>query len=103
VLIIADIVQTITIDPTLESAFTLALIVVVRTFLSFSLEIELDGTVPLAQGQCGRPNGLTGPSPPENGLRTDAWRGHIGSAGVGSPDSTKWEQATWAAAAIRAG
>jgi uncharacterized membrane protein len=46
VLIIADIVQTITIDPTLESAVTLALIVVVRTFLSFSLEIELEGIVP---------------------------------------------------------
>ena len=50
VLIIADIVQTITIDPTLESAATLALIVVVRTFLSFSLEIELDGTVPWRKG-----------------------------------------------------
>lgn len=46
VLIIADIVQTVTIDPSLESALTLALIVAVRTFLSFSLEIELDGTVP---------------------------------------------------------
>jgi len=46
VLIIADIVQTITIDPTLESAATLALIVLVRTFLSFSLEVELDGVVP---------------------------------------------------------
>jgi uncharacterized membrane protein len=46
VLIIADIVLTITIDPTLESALALGLIVVVRTFLSFSLEIELDGVVP---------------------------------------------------------
>jgi uncharacterized membrane protein len=46
VLIIADIVQTITIDATLESALTLALIVLVRTFLSFSIEIELDGVVP---------------------------------------------------------
>ena len=45
-LIIADIVQTITIDPTLESALALGLIVVVRTFLSFSLEIELEGVVP---------------------------------------------------------
>src|SRR5215212_11815486 len=45
VLIIADIVETITIDPTLESALTLALIVFVRTFLSFSLEIELEGVV----------------------------------------------------------
>jgi uncharacterized membrane protein len=46
VLIIADIVETITIDPTLESAGTLGLIVLVRTFLSFSLEIELEGVVP---------------------------------------------------------
>jgi uncharacterized membrane protein len=46
ILIIADIVQTITIEATLESALTLGLIVLVRTFLSFSLEIELDGAVP---------------------------------------------------------
>jgi uncharacterized membrane protein len=46
VLIIADIVQTITIDSTVESAASLGLIVLVRTFLSFSLEIELDGIVP---------------------------------------------------------
>lgn len=46
ILIIADIVQTITIDPTLESALSLGLIVLVRTFLSFSLEIELEGIVP---------------------------------------------------------
>ena len=39
-------VQTITIDPTLESAAVLAIIVLVRTFLSFSLEVELDGVVP---------------------------------------------------------
>jgi uncharacterized membrane protein len=46
ILIIADIVQTITIDTTFESAATLGLVVLVRTFLSFSLEIELDGVVP---------------------------------------------------------
>ncbi len=46
ILIIADIVRTITIDPTLESAFSLGVIVLVRTFLSFSLEIELEGVVP---------------------------------------------------------
>jgi uncharacterized membrane protein len=46
ILIIADIVQTITIDPTLESAVALGIIVLVRTFLSFSLEIELDGSLP---------------------------------------------------------
>ncbi|MEU4424201.1 DUF1622 domain-containing protein [Actinoplanes sp. NPDC024001] len=46
VLIIADIVLTITVDRTLESAVTLGLIVLVRTFLSFSLEVELEGTLP---------------------------------------------------------
>jgi len=46
ILIIADIVQTITIEATLESAIILGLIVLVRTFLSFSLEIELEGIVP---------------------------------------------------------
>ena len=46
VLIIADIVLTVAIDQTAESALTLGLIVFVRTFLSFSLEIELEGVVP---------------------------------------------------------
>lgn len=45
-LIIADIVLTITVDPTLASALALGLIVLVRTFLSFSLEIELEGALP---------------------------------------------------------
>ena len=51
VLIIADIIMTITIDPTVESALTLGVIVLVRTFLSFSLEIELTGTLPWRRPQ----------------------------------------------------
>jgi uncharacterized membrane protein len=50
VLIIADIVLTITVDRTFDSAITLGLIVLVRTFLSFSLEIELEGTLPWRRG-----------------------------------------------------
>ncbi len=46
VLIVADIVLTVAIDSTIESAITLGIIVLVRTFLSFSLEIELEGVVP---------------------------------------------------------
>jgi uncharacterized membrane protein len=46
VLIIADIILTVAIDQTLENAATLGLIVLVRTFLSFSLDIEMDGVVP---------------------------------------------------------
>ena len=46
ILIIADIILTVTIDPTLQSAAILGIIVLVRTFLSFSLEIELEGALP---------------------------------------------------------
>jgi uncharacterized membrane protein len=56
ILIIADIVQTITIDPTLESALALGLIVLVRTFLSFSLEIELEGVPPWRRGAVRQPD-----------------------------------------------
>jgi uncharacterized membrane protein len=54
VLIIADIVLTITVDRTFDSALTLGLIVLVRTFLSFSLEIELEGTLPWRRGWTGK-------------------------------------------------
>jgi uncharacterized membrane protein len=46
ILIVADIITTITLDQTPSSAITLGIVVLVRTFLSFSLEIELDGVVP---------------------------------------------------------
>ena len=60
VLIIADIVQTITVDPTLDNTLTLGLIVVVRTFLSFSLEIELEGSLPWRRSLTGKkPTGTT--------------------------------------------
>jgi uncharacterized membrane protein len=54
VLIIADIVLTITVDRTFDSALTLGLIVLVRTFLSFSLEIELEGSLPWRRGWTGK-------------------------------------------------
>lgn len=66
VLIIADIVQTVTIDPTIESAATLGIIVLVRTFLSFSLEIELEGVAPWRRRQTmSQSDGAAGPTPPE--------------------------------------
>lgn len=45
-LIAADIIRTITLDPTLDSLIVLAGIVVVRTFLSLSLQVEIDGRWP---------------------------------------------------------
>lgn len=45
-LVAADIINTVAIDPTLESVAVLAAIVLVRTFLSFALEVEIDGQWP---------------------------------------------------------
>ncbi len=45
-LVAADIIRTVAVTPTLESAGVLAIIVAIRTILSFSLEVELDGRWP---------------------------------------------------------
>ena len=45
-LVAADIVRTVALDPTLASIVTLGLIVLVRTFLSWSLEVEITGEWP---------------------------------------------------------
>jgi uncharacterized membrane protein len=39
-------VRTIVVEPTLESAATLGVIVVVRILLSFAIDVEVDGVVP---------------------------------------------------------
>jgi len=54
ILIIADIIQTITVDLTWEGVLGLALIVVIRTFLSFALEIELEGVAPWRRAETER-------------------------------------------------
>lgn len=46
ILIAADIITTVAVDLTFESVGVLALIVGIRTFLSFSLEMELTGRWP---------------------------------------------------------
>ncbi len=46
VLVAADLIDTVAVEPTLENVAVLGLIVVIRTVLSFSLEIEIDGVPP---------------------------------------------------------
>jgi uncharacterized membrane protein len=65
ILIIADIIQTITVDLTLTNAATLGVIVLVRTFLSFSLEIELEGAPPWRRLELARAAGAVFPDRPE--------------------------------------
>jgi uncharacterized membrane protein len=45
-LIAADIIRTVTLDPTLENVAALGLLVVVRTFLSWALVLEAEGRWP---------------------------------------------------------
>lgn len=45
-LVASDIIRTVAISPTLQSVLVLGLIVLIRTFLSFALEVELQGHLP---------------------------------------------------------
>ena len=67
VLVAADLIRTVAVTPTFESVAVLGLIVLIRTFLSFSLEVEIDGTLPWRRvrtnespvaGQAGRDRGI---------------------------------------------
>ena len=45
-LVAADIIRTVAVDPTLENVAVLGLIVLIRTFLSMALQVELEGHWP---------------------------------------------------------
>jgi len=45
-LVVADIIRTIVVEPTVSSAITLGIIVLVRVLLSFAIDIEVDGRPP---------------------------------------------------------
>lgn len=49
-LVAADIINTVAVQPTLGSVAVLAGIVAIRTFLSFSLEMEIEGRLPWKRG-----------------------------------------------------
>ena len=69
-LIAADIIKTVTLEPTLENILALGLLVVIRTFLSWALILEVEGT-----GR-GRAKGPT-------------------SSGSVRPVSRKWRKRRW--------
>jgi len=46
VLVAADLVRTVAVAPTLENVAILGVIVLIRTVLSFSIEVEIEGVVP---------------------------------------------------------
>jgi len=52
----ADIIKTVAIEPTIRSAAVLAMIVLIRTFLSFTLEMETSGRWPWQSSSAGKAN-----------------------------------------------
>ncbi len=46
VLVAADLIRTIAVAPSVDNVLVLGLIVLIRTFLSFSLETEIEGVLP---------------------------------------------------------
>lgn len=54
-LVAADIVRTVAFEPTMTSVGVLALIVAIRTFLSWSLALELDGRWPWQRAAAATP------------------------------------------------
>jgi uncharacterized membrane protein len=62
-LVAADIIRTVAVQPSLQNVAVLGLIVLIRTFLSFSLEVEIDGRWPWQHAALRR----TAPSPATRG------------------------------------
>ncbi len=48
ILVAGDLIRTVAVEPTFDNIVVLAIIVLIRTFLSFSLEIEIEGGAALA-------------------------------------------------------
>jgi uncharacterized membrane protein len=56
ILVAADIIRTVALDPTLENIAALGLLVLIRTFLGWSLTVEIEGRWPWhAEARSGRP------------------------------------------------
>jgi uncharacterized membrane protein len=59
-LVAADIVRTVALDSTLRSVITLGLLVIVRTFLSWSIVVEIEGRWPWQEAESMRLEKSTG-------------------------------------------
>jgi uncharacterized membrane protein len=55
ILVAADLIRTIAVQPSLENVAVLGIIVTIRTFLSFSLDIEIEGMLPWNRHALARP------------------------------------------------
>ena len=71
ILVAADLVRTVAVAPTLENVAILGVIVLIRTLLSFSLEVEIEGVAPwrraLTTGSARRGTSNPGAAPTRHG------------------------------------
>ncbi|MCC9070201.1 DUF1622 domain-containing protein [Flavobacterium sp. F-65] len=51
ILVAGDIIGTVVTEPTMDRVLSLAVIVLIRTFLSLSLEVEIEGKFPWQKGR----------------------------------------------------
>ena len=93
ILVAADLVRTVAVEPTMGNVVILGLIVLIRTVLSFSLEIEIEGVAPWRRagmtgaGQITRAIQRAGDSAdPAQGLRQNP------ASSAGSADSVSPER-----------
>jgi uncharacterized membrane protein len=76
ILVAADLIRTVAVSPTVENVAVLGLIVLIRTFLSISLQVEIDGELPWRRALAGSGAALTkaavtSSSPPGAGPAAD--------------------------------
>ena len=55
-LVAGDIIRTVVVDPTLNNVLVLGLIVLIRTFLSMALQLELEGRWPWQRAEASPPD-----------------------------------------------
>lgn len=65
ILVAADIIATVTIDLTISSLAALGMLILIRTFLSFSMEVELDGSWPWQRARRREARPADSPGPPQ--------------------------------------
>jgi uncharacterized membrane protein len=53
IFVAADLIRTVAVDPSIQSVGVLAIIVLIRTFLSFSMDVEIEGRLPWHPGDRG--------------------------------------------------
>ena len=87
----ADVVRTVALEPTLKNVGVLGLLVLIRTFLSWSLTVEIEGRWPW-QSRSGT-NTRSGGEQAELGGRTESLQANEGLVdGALCPEMDKWKK-----------